>query len=73
MTEGKVKWYDKKKGYGFVIDTDGKDVFVHYTCFSDPSLRSLNEGETVVFEEAPGEKGVRAQNLSLKSESAGSV
>lgn len=73
MTEGKVKWYDKKKGYGFLLDDSGQDVFVHYTCFSDSSLRSLSEGETVVFDVAPGEKGLRAQNLTLKNESTDTV
>ena len=73
MTEGKVKWYDKRKGYGFVLDATGADVFVHYTCFSDPGLRSLSEGQTVVFEVVPGEKGLRAQNLLLKEEAASQV
>lgn len=67
MTEGKVKWYDRKKGYGFVVNDKGEDVFIHFTSFADPALRSLNEGDTVVFEMAPGEKGLRAQNLTRKS------
>lgn len=67
MTEGKVKWYDRKKGYGFVVNDKGEDVFIHYTNFSDASLRSLNEGETVTFEIVPGEKGLRAQNLCRKT------
>ena len=68
MAEGKVKWYDKKKGYGFILSDDGGDVFVHYTDFSSPSLRSLSDGEEVIFEITPGEKGARAQNVALKSE-----
>jgi CspA family cold shock protein len=38
MTEGKVKWYDKKKGYGFIQSEDGSDIFVHYTSFSETSF-----------------------------------
>ena len=68
MAEGKVKWYDKKKGYGFILSDDGSDVFVHYTDFSSPSLRSLSDGEEVIFETRPGEKGLRAQNVALKTE-----
>jgi len=67
MPEGKVKWYDKKKGYGFILCDDGNDVFVHYTDFSSSSLRSLSDGEEVTFETTPGEKGLRAQNVALKS------
>ena len=69
MAEGKVKWFDKKKGYGFILSDDGGDVFVHYTAFSNSSMRSLSDGDVVIFEIAPGEKGSRAQNVALKSES----
>ncbi len=67
MTEGKVKWYDKKKGYGFISSETGGDVFVHYTSFSNGSLRSLNDGDAVVFDVVPGEKGLRAANVALKA------
>ena len=67
MSEGKVKWYDKKKGYGFIAEENGADIFVHYTSFSDPSIRALSEGQDVTFEVVRGEKGLRAQNLSVKS------
>ena len=68
MAEGKVKWYDKKKGYGFILSDTQGDIFVHYTSFSDASLRSLDDGQEVTFEITPGEKGLRAQNVSLKAE-----
>ena len=66
MSEGQVRWYDKKKGYGFIVCETGDDIFVHYTSFSDPSLRTLNEGQAVTFEVVQGEKGPRAQNLNVK-------
>jgi len=67
MSKGKVKWYDKKKGYGFIAEENGSDIFVHYTSFSDSSLRTLNEGQEVVFDIVQGEKGPKAQNLSLQT------
>ena len=70
MTKGKVKWYDKKKGYGFIAEENGGDIFVQYTSFSEPSLRTLNEGDNVVFEIVQGEKGPRAQNLSVQANEA---
>jgi CspA family cold shock protein len=63
MAEGTVKWYDKKKGYGFILSDAGADIFVHYTSFSDTAIRYLEEGEKVAFEVVSGEKGPRAQNL----------
>jgi len=68
MAEGKVKWYDKKKGYGFILSEAQRDIFVHYTSFSDTSLRALNDGQEVTFDIVPGEKGLRAQNVTLKAE-----
>ncbi len=67
MSTGTVKWYDKKKGYGFIAEENGADIFVHYTSFSDPSLRTLNEGEAVAFEVVQGEKGPRAENLTVRA------
>ena len=72
MSEGKVKWYDKKKGYGFILCEDGSDIFVHYTDFANLSMRTLNDGQDVTFEVAAGEKGPRAQNVALKSSDEGS-
>lgn len=66
MIEGKVKWFDKKKGYGFIMDSRGDEVFVHYTSFSDPAIQTLDEGEEVFFEVVPGEKGPRAKNLTKR-------
>ncbi len=67
MPEGKVKWFDKKKGYGFISCETGPDVFVHHTCFSESKIRTLNDGDNVIFEVTPGEKGPRALNVELKS------
>jgi CspA family cold shock protein len=65
MLEGKVKWFDKKKGYGFIACDGNSDVFVHYTSFSQAGLKTLNDGDRVFFEITAGEKGPRAQKVSL--------
>ncbi len=66
MPEGTVKWYDRKKGYGFIALDDSTDVFVHYTNFVE-ELSTLNEGDVVEFTIIEGEKGLRADNVNAKS------
>jgi CspA family cold shock protein len=63
MTAGKVKWFDPKKGYGFIIGEEGQDVFVHHTSILGDGFRSLKDGETVGYELVKGEKGFHARNV----------
>lgn len=67
MAEGTVKWFDKRKGYGFIAHEGGGDVFVHYSDFADENLRTLNDGDTICFDIVEGEKGPRAGNVTLKA------
>lgn len=61
---GKVKWFNSKKGYGFIRTNDGdQDIFVHYTSIKGEGFRSLAEGEEVQFELTEGPKGLQAQNV----------
>ena len=66
MIDGTVKWFDKRKGYGFIAHEGGSDVFVHYTGFADEGMRTLEEGDSVCFEIVEGEKGPRADNVTLE-------
>ncbi len=66
MLDGTVKWFDRKKGYGFISSQGNSDVFVHHTSFSQEGLCGLDEGDLVCFEITQGEKGPRAENVSLK-------
>lgn len=67
MSEGTVKWFNQRKGYGFISTTDGQDVFVHYSSISGEGFKSLSEGDQVSFEIVNGEKGPRAENVINKS------
>ena len=67
MVEGTVKWFDKKKGYGFISAQDNPDIFVHYTDFSGEGLITLNEGDKVTFNIVQGEKGLKAESVKLKT------
>jgi CspA family cold shock protein len=63
MSEGTVKWFNPRKGYGFITAEDGKDIFVHYADISGEGYRTLVEGDTVTFDVVEGEKGLRAENV----------
>ena len=60
---GKVKWFDNKKGYGFILAEDGREIFVHYTGIVSEGFKSLSEGQTVEYEISSGDKGVQAINV----------
>ncbi len=63
MPSGTVKFFNNEKGYGFISQTDGEDVFVHYSNIEGSGYRSLDEGQTVEFEVGPGRKGPEALNV----------
>ena len=64
MVSGKVKWFDAKKGWGFLQQKEGgEDIFVHYSSIIGEGYRVLEEGETVQFELVNGDKGPHAQNV----------
>jgi len=65
MTEGVVKWFDPKKGYGFIDGNGQPDIFVHHTSFKTEGLRTLNQGDKISFEIVQGEKGPRADAVIL--------
>ena len=67
MSDGKVKWFNPKKGYGFIATADGRDIFVHYSSISGDGYKSLAEGEPVTFDVVEGDKGFRAENVIVQS------
>ena len=63
MATGTVKWFSSEKGYGFISREDGDDVFVHFSNIQGSGYKTLDEGQTVEFDVAPGRKGEEAQNV----------
>ncbi len=63
MAEGIVKWFNEKKGFGFIQKDDGGDVFVHQSSIDMPGFRTLREGDRVSFEVGEGAKGPAAKNV----------
>ena len=65
MAEGTVKWFSDQKGYGFIEQDDGQDLFVHHTGINASGFKTLNEGQRVRFEIETNEKGPKAKNVEI--------
>ncbi|MDJ0666344.1 MAG: cold-shock protein [Desulfobacterales bacterium] len=65
MANGVVKWFNDQKGYGFIQQDDGPDVFVHHSAINATGFRSLKEGDRVTFEIEQGQKGPAAANVTI--------
>jgi len=65
MAEGVVKWFNDQKGFGFITNNTGGDVFVHHSAIIGDGFKTLNEGEKVQFEIEKGEKGLRAVSVRV--------
>jgi CspA family cold shock protein len=63
MSEGKVKWFNERKGFGFIESDEGQDVFVHFSAIQDNGFKTLQEGQRVSFDILKGEKGLSAANV----------
>ena len=63
MSTGKVKWFNNKKGFGFITTDEGKDIFVHFTAITGDGFKTLKEGQAVEFQITKGDKGELASNV----------
>ena len=65
MQRGRVKWFEQSKGYGYLEQEDGQEVFVHFTVIQNVGFQTLEEGTEVEFEAVDGEKGLRATKVKV--------
>ena len=67
MARGTVKWFNEAKGFGFITQEEGEDVFVHFSAISGEGFKTLSEGQPVSFDVVQGEKGPQAANVTKDS------
>lgn len=67
MARGRVKWFNDKKGYGFISRENDSDIFVHFSAIKKDGFKTLNEGDEVEFEISNGPKGLQAINVTILS------
>ncbi|NGP44927.1 cold shock domain-containing protein [Bacillaceae bacterium SIJ1] len=64
--QGKVKWFNAEKGYGFIEREDGDDVFIHYSAIQEDGFKTVDEGQEVEFDIVEGNRGPQAENVTKK-------
>lgn len=65
MLKGTVKWFDAEKGFGFILQDSGKDLFVHYTAINSNGHKTLEQGQNVSFDVVSGNRGEQASNVTV--------
>jgi cold shock protein len=65
MNKGTVKWFNSQKGFGFISDEQGNDIFVHYSGLAMDGFKSIDEGQAVTFEVTKGARGMQAVNVNI--------